>query len=149
VSAPDGRPVDAGVVAGTEFDSRREPMATVCQQVRLVADLTMNVPRDAAGDLECGAESLLTGIDAVDAVDAVDVTNLQPRLNDLQIEATVTVAVDVAESAEARHGDTDATEPGVEAASAVLAEGFGVTAVDAAQLAHSTAGADTPVQEYG
>jgi hypothetical protein len=149
VSAPDGLPVDAGNAAGTEFDSRREPMAAACQQVRLVADLTMNVPRDAAGDLECGAESLLTGIDGVDAVDAVDVTNLQPRLNDLQIEATVTVAVDVAESAEGRRADTDAAEPRAEAASAVLADGFGVAAVDAAQIDHSTAGADTPVQEYG
>lgn len=114
-------------------------MAPVCQLVRCEADLTMHVPRDAAGDLECGAESLLDGVEAVDSVAAVDVTNLTPRLNDLEIEATVTVAVDVA-------GGPDAP---VAAASDALDDGFGVASVDGVRADHTNAGADTPVQEYG
>lgn len=124
-------------------------MAAACQQVRLVADLTMNVPRDAAGDLECGAERLLTGIDAVDDVDSVDVTNLTPRLNDLQVEATVAVAVAVDEPASGGDAAAVVAEPGVDAASDALADGFGVAAVDDARIDRSNGGADTPVQEFG
>ncbi|MFB6269500.1 MAG: hypothetical protein ABEH83_06125 [Halobacterium sp.] len=115
-------------------------MAAACQVVRFDADLTMHVPRDAAGDLECGAESVLAGVDAVERVDSVEVTGLTPRLNDLEIEATVTVAVDVAGAADVAP---------VDAASDALADGFGVAAVDVARVDHADAGADAPVQEYG
>jgi len=129
--------VDAGL-AGAEFDSRREPMATASQRVRLVADLTMHVPRDAAGDLECGARTVLDRVDAVAGVEAVDVTDLRPRLNDLQIDATVTVAVDAA-------GDAD----GETAGRAALADGFGIDAVEGVRVAHARGGAETPVREHG
>jgi len=131
------QPVDAGA-AGAEFDSRREPMATASREVRLVADLTMHVPRDAAGDLECGAASVLDGVDAVTAVEGVDVTALRPRLNDLEIDATATVAVDAPAD-----GDGDA------AGRAALADGFGIHAVERVRVDHAQGGAETPVQEYG
>lgn len=117
-------------------------MATACQSVRLVADLTMHVPRDAAGDLECGAQSVLADVDAVTAVEAVDVTDLQPRLNDLRVEATVTVAVDV---------PGDVADGRLDAAGDALADGFGVAAVEHVRADHADAdaGADAPVQEYG
>ncbi len=94
----------------------------------------MNVPRDAAGDLECGAQNVLRGVGAVDTVERVDVTALQPRLNDLQVEATATVAV---------------AAPDTDAARDALADGFGVAAVDVVQVDHADAGADAPVEEYG
>ena len=114
-------------------------MAPVCQLVRCEADLTMHVPRDAAGDLACGAQSVLAGVEAVEEVESVDVTNLTPRLNDLEIGATVTVAVEVADTPDAP----------IDAASAELADGFGVASVDGVRADHTSAGADTPVQEYG
>lgn len=131
------QPVDAGL-AGTEFDSRRELMATASQQVRLVADLTMHVPRDTAGDLECGAASVVEGVDIVDSVEAVDVTDLRPRLNDLQIDATVTVTV-----------ETPADEDSEAAARGALADGFGVDAVERVRVDHAQGGAETPVLEHG
>lgn len=124
-------------------------MAAACQQVRLVADLTMNVPRDAAGDLECGAERLLTGIDAVDDVDSVDVTNLTPRLNDLQIEATVAVGVAVDDARVGGDVAGDVADPGVDAASDALADGFGVTAVENARADRANTGSETTVEEVG
>ena len=129
--------MDAGL-AGTEFDSRRESMATASQQVRLVADLTMHVPRDTAGDLEYGAASVVEGVDLVTSVEAVDVTDLRPRLNDLQIDATVTVTV-----------ETPADEDSEAAARGALADGFGVDAVERVRVDHAQGGAETPVLEHG
>ncbi len=113
-------------------------MATASQPVRLVADLTMHVPRDAAGDLECGAASVLDGVDAVTEVEAVDVTDLRPRLNDLQVDATVALAV-----------DAPADEDGEEAARDALADGFGIDAVERVRVDHAQGGAETPVLEHG
>ncbi|MCG1003288.1 MULTISPECIES: hypothetical protein [Halobacterium] len=113
-------------------------MATASQQVRLVADLTMHVPRDSAGDLECGAASVLDGVDAVASVESVDVTDLRPRLNDLQIDATVAVAVETP-----RDGDGEA------AARTALADGFGVDAVDNVRVDRAQHRAETPVMEHG
>ncbi|NIB99598.1 hypothetical protein [Halobacterium sp. R2-5] len=113
-------------------------MATASQEVRLVADLTMHVPRDAAGDLECGAATVLEGVGAVVAVESVDVTDLRPRLNDLQIDATATVAV-----------DAPADEDGEEAARDALADGFGIDEVERVRVDHAQGGAETPVLEHG
>lgn len=112
-------------------------MATACQQVRLVADLTMHVPRNTAGNLDSGAEDVVTGIDGVTDVEAVDVTNLEPRLNDLRIDATVTVEVAV-----------DDTEPEV-AGREVLADGFGVECVDRVEAERAPGDSARQFQEYG
>jgi hypothetical protein len=135
-AAPDGTAVDVGL-ADAEFDSRRESMAAVCQSVRLTADLTMHVPRNTAGNLDSGAEDVVTGIDDVAGVEAVDVTGLEPRLNDLRIDATVTVDVTV-----------DDAEPET-AAREVLADGFGVECVDRVQVQRADADQNQVVQEYG
>lgn len=134
--APDGTAVDVGL-ADAEFDSRRESMAAVCQPVRIQADLTMNVPRNTAGNLDSGAEDVVTGIDDVASVEAVDVTGLEPRLNDLRIDATVTVDVTV--------DDADPERAGREA----LANGFGVERVDRVQVERADADQNQAVHEYG
>lgn len=134
--APDGTAVDVGP-ADAEFDSRRESMAAICQSVRLEADLTMHVPRNTAGNLDSGAEDVVTGIDDVAGVEAVDVTGLEPRLNDLRIDATVTVDVTV--------DDADPEAAGRE----VLADGFGVERVERVQVERANAEQNQVVQEYG
>lgn len=113
-------------------------MATACQTVRFVADLTMHVPRNSAGTLDDGAESVVAGVDCVTSVEAVDVTDLRPRLNDLEIRATVTVAADVEDSAN------------LEAAGrAALENGFGVECVEALRAERATPDAPDPAREYG
>ena len=89
-------------------------MAIQFQEVGVSADLTVQVPRDATGDLEAGVRRALTRTDAVDGIEAVEVTGLTPRLNDLQAEVTaeLTLALD---------------RPDSEAARQALDDGFGVT----------------------
>lgn len=58
--------------------------ATVCQDHTRVA-ARLEVPRDAAGDLQAGVRSKLDRADGVEVVD-VDVLGLEPRLNDLTVE---------------------------------------------------------------
>jgi hypothetical protein len=82
-------------------------------EVGATADLTVNVPRDAAGDLEAGVTKVLRRTDAVDTVERVDVTGLTPRLNDLQAEVTAEVRLAVEERDR-------------QAARDALADGFGV-----------------------
>lgn len=48
----------------------------------------LEVPRDAAGDLHAGVRTKLDRVVGVDVV-RVDVTGLEPRLNDLTVEADV------------------------------------------------------------
>lgn len=97
----------------------------------------MHVPRNTAGNLDSGAEDIVTGIDEVAGVDAVDVTGLEPRLNDLRIDATVTVDVNV-----------DVAEPET-AGREVLANGFGVECVDRVHVERADAERTSVVQEYG
>jgi hypothetical protein len=113
-------------------------MAAACQTVRVTADLTMQVPRNATGDLEQGVTNLVRGVDAVARVEAVDVTGLTPRLNDLQVEAEVTVAATLEDA------------PDVEtAARTALRDGFGIEAVTDTHRERAAAGAGERVQEYG
>jgi hypothetical protein len=83
-------------------------------EVGVTAGLTVNVPRDAAGNLEAGVTKVLRRVDELDAIEDLDVTGLTPRLNDLQAEVTaeLTLALDRTED---------------EAARAALDEAFGVT----------------------
>lgn len=50
----------------------------------------LEVPRDAAGDLQAGVRGKLDRVAGVDVV-AVDITGLRPRLNDLTVDADVEV----------------------------------------------------------
>ena len=83
--------------------------------VGVTADLTVDVPRDAAGDLAAGVTTVLRRVDAVETVEAVDVTGLTPRLNDLRAEVTAELRLAV-----------EADDPDGDAADAALAEGFGI-----------------------
>lgn len=65
--------------------------------VGVAADLRVAVPRDAAGDLVDGVETVVGRVESVAAVTGVDVTGVTPRLNDLAVEARVEVSVDVAD----------------------------------------------------
>ncbi len=92
------------------------------QGVGVTADLTVLVPRDDAGTLDEGVVAVLERIDGVQ-VSGVEITGLTPRLNDMQVEATA----DVVLTGE-REGDPGAIEGDpADAATAALAEGFGVT----------------------
>jgi len=90
-------------------------MAVQYAEGGVTADLTVLVPRDAAGGLEGGTRNLLERIDGVE-VREIDVTGVRPRLNDLAVEAEVDLAVTV-ESGD----DLEVV------ARETLAEGFGVT----------------------
>jgi hypothetical protein len=89
-------------------------MSIQLMEVGATADLTVNVPRDAAGDLEAGVTKVLARVEQIDTVEAVDVTGLTPRLNDLQAEVTVEVTLAL-----------ERDDP--EAVREALADGFGVT----------------------
>jgi len=88
-------------------------MSVQLNEVGVTAELTVDVPRDAAGSLEAGVTAVLRRVAAVEAVEAVDVTGLTPRLNDLRADVTaeLRLAVDPPDETTARDA---------------LAEGFGV-----------------------
>lgn len=116
-------------------------MATASQTVRVTADLTMQVPRNATGDLAQGVTNVVRGVDAVARVDEVDVTNLRPRLNDLRVDATVAVEMTVEDAPDVERAGTTA-----------LADGFGIEAVENVGVERGDrAATDTAerVQEYG
>jgi hypothetical protein len=117
-------------------------MATASQLVRVTADLTMQVPRNATGDLAQGVTNVVRGVDAVANVDDVDVTDLRPRLNDLRVDATVAVEMTVEDAPDVERASRDA-----------FGDGFGIEAVESvdAERGADRATADTGerVQEYG
>jgi hypothetical protein len=90
-------------------------MSVQYRRVGVTADLTVLVPRDGDGNLAEDTAEVLERIDGL-AVEAVDVTDLRPRLNDLAVEATVEVLVDV-----------DGEDPPEAIAHETLSDGFGVT----------------------
>jgi len=113
-------------------------MATASQTVRVTADLTMQVPRNATGDLAQGVTNVVRGVGAVARVDDVDVTNLRPRLNDLRVDATVAVEMTVEDAPDVERAGGDA-----------LGDGFGIEAVENVETAAAAAEATEGVQEYG
>ena len=98
----------------------------------------MHVSRNATGNLEEGAERVVANVDCVTDVVSVDVTNLRPRLNDLEIEATVEVAASLEDAPDAETAGHDA-----------LVSTFGVQRVDSLDVERATVAASDPVQEYG
>jgi len=98
---------------GYGFDTRRERMAVHDPASTVVAtvEVTLWVPRGAAGDLRAGTQEVLDGVDAVRAVEAFDVETVRPTATDIRLDL----------AAELRLRTED-----VETA---LTEGFGVLAV--------------------
>ncbi|WP_101294223.1 hypothetical protein [Halegenticoccus soli] len=97
------------------------------------ADLTVLVSRHTPGDLREGVTERIRRIEGVTAVDDLDVRGLRPGLNDLAVEATVTVTLRPV-------GDPPPGRVDDDAVSAQLADGFGVKRADAA--IESVRGAD-------
>ena len=113
-------------------------MAATCQSVRFTANLTMHVSRNATGNLEEGAQRVVANVDCVTDVVSVDVTNLRPRLNDLEVEATVEVAANLEDAPDVETAGRDA-----------LVSTFGVQRVESLDVERTPAASGDPVQEYG
>jgi hypothetical protein len=60
---------------------------------RVRADVRLLVARDAPRDLVDGVRALLGRVDAVAAVEDIHVTGMRPSLNDLRVDATVTLTI--------------------------------------------------------
>lgn len=119
----------------------REPTdpeeVAVDAEIPVEADLRVQVPRNANGSLEDGVTGILRGVDDVVAVREVDVTGLLPRLNDLQVDATVALTIAV--------GD----EPPEIGARYALTDGFGVADVVDVRVDRTETAPNRPVIEYG
>lgn len=85
------------------------------------ASMTVLVTRDADGDLTAGVRERLAAIESVDAVRSVEIGGLRPALNDLRVDVEAELLVDV-------------PPDDAERASASLADGFGVKAVESVEL---------------
>lgn len=79
----------------------------------LRVELTVRVPRGAAGGVEGGVRDVLAGVEGVERVEVRDLAGVRPDALDLYVDATV--AVDF--------------EDGVEAPAERLRDGFGVVDV--------------------
>ncbi|MFB6082350.1 MAG: hypothetical protein ABEJ67_05965 [Halanaeroarchaeum sp.] len=101
---------------------------------RVEADVQVQVPRDLDGTLADGLRTVLARVDGVESVETADIHGLTPRLNDMQVEARVTLVVTV--------GDVDAVEDR-------LAEGFGVDVVALHRTTPVEDGREAPRVEYG
>lgn len=73
-------------------------------------ELSVRVPRGAAGDIEGGVREVVEKVDGVARVENVELCGVRPDALDLYVDALATVAIDA----------------DVEAPEAHLADGFGV-----------------------
>lgn len=99
--------------------SRSEPELDRSAAVR--ASMTVLVTRDTDGDLAAGVRTRLAAVESVEAVRSVEIRGLRPALNDLRVSVDAELAVDVPPDDEER-------------ASAALADGFGVKAVESVEF---------------
>lgn len=76
-------------------------------------DITLWVPRGAAGDLTAGAMDVLTSATPVVAVEEIDVVGCRPTATDIRVDLTADVRIRTESS------DTNAVE-------ATLCDGFGI-----------------------
>jgi hypothetical protein len=74
------------------------------------AELSVRVPRGAAGDVEGGVREVVEKVDGVAGIENIELCGVRPDALDLYVDATATVAIDA----------------DVEAPEAHLADGFGV-----------------------
>ncbi|MFB6267144.1 MAG: hypothetical protein ABEI31_05760 [Halodesulfurarchaeum sp.] len=94
---------------------------------RFEAELHVQVPRNSDGDLEAAVRAQVERVDQVVEVEAIQLHGLQPRLNDLAVEATVQGSLQPNEA-----------YPGPEAVAEVLSAGFGIAAVEECRLPRDT-----------
>lgn len=85
------------------------------------ASMTVLVTRDADGDLSVGVRKRLAAVESVERVECVEIRGLEPSLNDLRVDVDATLRLDVP------------PDDGEEA-TATLADGFGVKAVESVEL---------------
>lgn len=84
-------------------------------------DITLWVPRGAAGDLTAGAMDVLTSVTAIVAIEEIDVVGCRPTATDIRVDLVVDVEL-----------RTAATDTGtVEAA---LCDGFGIITADVSAI---------------
>lgn len=107
--------------------------------VRFAAQLQVQVPRNAGGDLDDGVAAVLERIDEVVDVQDVELKGLVPRLNDLAVDAMV----------EGRMRLDPAVDDPQAHVRNVLADGFGVAAVEQCTLRQVPEVPRAPVLEYG
>jgi hypothetical protein len=105
-------------MAQAQPDADSQPASD--RETRVRADVRLLVARDAPGDVVAGARAVLDRADAVTAVEDLQVTGMRPGLNDLRVEASVTLRL------AGRPADPAAT----------LTDGFGV---DRATVEETTA----------
>lgn len=77
------------------------------------AELSVRVPRGAAGGVEGGVRGVVENVDGVAGIENIELCGVRPDALDLYVDATATVAIDA---------DVDAPEDR-------LASGFGVLEV--------------------
>ncbi|MFB6094849.1 MAG: hypothetical protein ABEJ71_00155 [Halodesulfurarchaeum sp.] len=94
---------------------------------RFEAELRVQVPRNSDGDLEAAVRAQVERVDQVVEVEAIQLHGLQPRLNDLAVEATVQGSLQPEES-----------DPDPEALADVLSDGFGIAAIEECRLPRDT-----------
>jgi hypothetical protein len=102
-------------MAQAQPDADSQPASD--REMRVRADVRLLVARDAPGDIVDGARALLGRVDAVTAVEDLRITGMRPGLNDLRVEAAVTLRL-------AGHPADPA---------ATLIDGFGVDRVTVAE----------------
>lgn len=84
-------------------------------------DITLWVPRGAAGDLTAGAMDVLTSATPIIAVEEINVVGCRPTATDIRVDLVVDVQV--------RTAATDA-----EAVEAALCDGFGIITADVSTI---------------
>lgn len=84
-------------------------------------DLTLWVPRGAAGDLTAGAMDVLTSATPIVAVEELDVVGCRPTATDIRVDLAADVRVRTAET------DADTVE-------AALCDGFGILTAEVATV---------------
>lgn len=89
--------------------------------VRASTEITLWVPRGAAGDLAAGAMDVLADATPIASVEQLDVVGFRPTATDIRVDLVVDVCVHTVE--------TDATS--VETA---LTDGFGIITADVANV---------------
>lgn len=67
------------------------PTARDATPIHVEARVRVEIPRDCAGDLHDGVEAKLARPATVERVTDLEVHGLRPRLNDLSVDASVTV----------------------------------------------------------
>jgi hypothetical protein len=82
--------------------------------VAATVEVTLWVPRGAAGDLRAGTREVLDGVDAVASVESVDIGAVRPTATDIRLDLVAELRLRIGEGP----------------AAAALADGFGVLSAE-------------------